>query len=391
MAPRPGFEPGSRARQARIIAGLYYRGSSLEVLLQGLKSLNWIIYKIIIVFKYVVLLVLELGCRVAVVADWDIDGVVSAAQIVYSQEVVGRYPLDCRHEVCLIPSTSKTLSHILAEVNKLNISHIVLLDIAYSKDAEFFLKRIRELSIYSIYIDHHISSIIHSHAVEKLVDEFIVGKIPTAYLVFQLMNSLKIALTTRIRAFIEAASTIEGRRHGVINKKFIQLVIALSRTLAYTKDRERWEKLVRWLSSPLPHTSIPFVVDINKFMEPQLNGRDVNIFAKELALRAEKIFNIRFIDARREKIVCRPSAIASALYRIFRNPVILLLTNKGGRNYILIKSRDLTAYTIALELYRSGLAVDIMGHQTLSYSLLREDIDINNIKSIIRNIILKKL
>lgn len=334
---------------------------------------------------------LALGCKVVVVADWDVDGVVSAAQIVYSQEVVGRYPLDGKQKVYLVPSTLRTLSQVLDEVSGLKASHLVLLDIAYSKDTESFLKKIRELNMYSIYVDHHISSLIHSSSVEKIVDEFIVGKVPTAYLVFQLMNSLKIALTTRIRAFVEAASAIEGRRQGSVDRRFIQLVVAMSRTLAHSRNRELWEKLVRWLSSPLPQSSMPFTVDVGSFVKLQLGAGDVNLFARELALRAERIFNVRFIDARKEKIVYRPSAVASALYRIFRSPVILLLTNKEGRSYILIKSRDLTAYTIALELYRSGIAIDIMGHQTLSYSLLRDDIDINIVKNLIRNIILKKL
>lgn len=328
---------------------------------------------------------------VVVVADWDIDGVVSAAQIVYSQEVVGRYPLNGRQKVYLIPSTSKTLLHVLDEISGLNASHLVLLDIAYSKYVELFLKKIRELNMYSVYIDHHISSFIHSSIVERLVNEFIVGKIPTAYLVFQLMNSLNIALTARIRAFVEAASTIEGRRVRGANKKFIQLVISVSRTLAYSRNREYWEKLVRWLSSPLPHSSIPFTVNINEFIELSPESEDINIFAKELALRAEKIFNVRFIDARKERIRYRPSAIASSLYRIFRSPIVLLLRNKEGKNYILIKSKDLTAYTIALELYKHHMAIDIMGHQTLSYTLLRDDIDINSVKSLIRRVILKKV
>lgn len=336
-------------------------------------------------------MVCKLGSGVAVIADWDVDGVVSAAQIVYSQEVVGRYPLSGRQRVHLIPSASKSLPRVIEEISNSNISHIVLLDIAYSRHTESFLKRIKELNTYIIYIDHHISSYIHSSAIEKLVDEFIVGKTPTAYLVFQLMNTLKIASTARIRAFVEVASVIEGRRQSDVSTKFIQLIVALSRTLAQSRNRELWEKLVRWLSSPLPHTSIPFTMDINRFVEPQLKGEDINMFAKELALRAEKIFNIRLVDARGEKLAYRPSALASALYRIFRNPVILLLTNKDGSNYILIKSRDLTAYILALELYRSGFAIDIMGHQTLSYSLLREDIDINSIKNFIRTTILKKL
>jgi len=333
----------------------------------------------------------ELVGDVVVVADWDIDGVVSAAQIVYSQEVVGKYPLDGKRRVFLIPSTSKTLPFIFNEVGSLNVSHLVLLDIAYSRDAMFFLKKIKNLNIYSIYIDHHISSFIYSETIESLVDEFIVGKIPTAYLVYQLMNSLKISLTSRLKAFIEAASTIEGRRQKALNRKFIQLVIAVSKTLAHSRNREQWEKLIRWLSSPLPQTSMPFNIDIDKFIKPQKNSEDVNLFANELALRAEKIFNIRFIDARKTKPRYRPSAIASALYRIFKNPVILLLNNKEGKSYIVVKSKDSTAYTIALELYRKGMAIDIMGHQTLSYTLLRDDVDINQVKNFIRNIILKKV
>lgn len=327
--------------------------------------------------------------RVIVVADWDIDGAVSAAQIVYSQEIVGRYPLSGRRNVYLIPSTSRSLMQVIEEISGLNASHLVMLDIAYNRYTESFLERIKRLHVYTIYIDHHISSYIRSSTVEKLVDEFIVGSTPTAYLVFQLINSLGIAPTTRIRAFVEAASAIEGRRLDNVNSKLIQLVTSIARTLSHSRSREQWEKLVRWLSSPLPLTSAQFTIDVSRFVEPP-QEEEVHAFASELALRAERIFNIRLIDARRERIVYRPSALASALYRVFRNPVAILLTNKDGKNYVVIKSRDLTAYRLALELYKGGLATDVMGHQTLTYCLLKENVDVSSVKNLIRSAILKK-
>jgi hypothetical protein len=58
---------------------------------------------------------------VVVIGDWDADGFVSAAEVVFSQEVVGVYPVRGKHSAIAYPSTPRTLPQLLnrlAEVRR---------------------------------------------------------------------------------------------------------------------------------------------------------------------------------------------------------------------------------------------------------------------------------
>jgi len=331
---------------------------------------------------------------ICVVGDWDADGMVSVAEIVYAQEFLGLYPARGKRSTCIFPSTPNTINLLVKPIIDRGCEYLLILDIAYSHRVQEFINKVREKSINIIYIDHHLSSIINSHAIEKIAYESFIGKAPTAILVYHLLSSLGINLTDRLKAFISSISRLEHgniRRSGYnINKRLIDIVANLSRYVSQKKDRELWERIVRWLSSPLPSIALPFSTEIYKLVKIE-DSSDLKIFASEIAIEAKRIFNLRFIDLRSRKVNYRASAIASALYRIFRMPIAILIKNSKGHELIVIKSRDTTAYTIALELYRRGIAVDLMGHQTLAIALIKSNTPTTIITNTLREIMISHI
>lgn len=328
------------------------------------------------------------------VGDWDADGMVSVAEVVYAQEFLGLYPVKGRYSTHIFPSTPNTINLLAKPIIDERCEYLLVLDIAYSHKVWEFLNKVKESSINIIYIDHHLSSIINSHTIEKIAYESFIGKAPTAVLIYHLLSSLAINLTDRLKAFVNSISKLEhGNTRGdshTMNKRLIDIVANLSRYVSQKRDRELWERVVRWLSSPLPSIALPFSPEIYRLIKIEDN-RDLKMFANEIAMEAIRIFNLRFIDLRSRKINYRVSAIASALYRIFRMPIAILVKGSKGRELIVIKSRDTTAYTIALELYRKGIAIDLMGHQTLAIALVKNSIPTTTIVNSLREIIIKHM
>ena len=330
---------------------------------------------------------------VGVVADWDADGVVSAAQILYSQEVVGFFPLKSREKVLLIPSDVRGVVDITREVVGSGVNFVVFLDIAYSKYVDKALRFLKSRGIGVLYIDHHISTAIHIESIKPLVNNVVVGKTSTAMLVYNQLRSVGIDVGERLKAFIEAVTAIErgGKKGSVkqIHGKLIDIVANLSRILSSTRSRDLWVKVVKWLAEPLPMISIPFTSDITKFAKPSPEYiKELKAIANEIALSSKKIFTVRFIDIRNSRYPYKSTAIASALHRLLRSPIILLTKNRRGRELLIIKSSDTLAYDLGLHLYRKGVAEDIMGHQTLALILLRKGVEVEKIVDYVREFII---
>ncbi len=322
--------------------------------------------------------------RVLVVGDWDADGIVSAAEVVYAQEVLGIYPLKGKdHVVRAKPANPRTLREALENESG---DVLILLDIPYTRSVEEVLRASRYSFGKVVYIDHHLSTLVHVQRIEKVADEVLVGRSPTAVLVAHVIKSLGGKLSPRLDAFVSAAAFAEKGGRARVNFKLVDLVVKISKFISITRDSETWEKLVRWLASPIPMTALPFSRSIRSLIREEEVKREserVKQIAIELAPSAIRIANVRLVDARKISNV-KVSALASQLYRVFKLPVIVI-GKRGDRTLIAIRSRDDLPYRLAMELYKRGVLKDVGGHQSLAIGLLSSEYEsMEKLASVVR-------
>lgn len=327
---------------------------------------------------------------VIVVSDWDADGIVSAAEIVYSQEIAGLYPIKSKTKVYAYPSTPKTILSLLESIDSFKSQDkncVVILDIAFNTNVDKFLAHLKSLNSYIVYVDHHLSTHIHYKDIEKRVNELIVGKSPVALIVYTFLRSIGIRLTPRIESFVNVVSAIEGGKK-YENEKLIKMLVDIAKYISATKNKDLWEKFVRWISSPLPHVAIPFQINdyINAYIDkskPLCNEKEI---AEELAMSSTRMFNYRVTRIKSLPKQCRFSAIVSSLYRLLKSPTIVYNEEK---KLVAIKTRDDKAFTISMNLYKQGYAEDVTGHERLAIAKLRNDIDYNTLLVALRRILIE--
>lgn len=306
--------------------------------------------------------------KVVVVSDWDADGIVAAAEIVYSQEFLGLYPLRGKATVTLIPSSPRSFSE---DVGNVEGSVVVILDIAFSKNVAEGLRHLRNRFSRVIYIDHHLSTIAHVETIERVANEVLIGKVPTAVLVAHIIRSLGGKLSPRLSAFVSAISIAEKGGYAKIDRRLVEVVVKISRHLSMCKDRQVWESIVRWLASPISMSAMPFQKSIHEIVDSELVGEEVKrvrAIAMELAPGAMKLANLRIVDARKFQNV-KLTALASQLYRVLKLPVIVIGA-KRGKVLLVIRARSDLPQRLALKLYEMGVLKDVGGHQSLAVGLL---------------------
>ena len=332
---------------------------------------------------------------VVVIGDWDADGFVSVAEVVYAQEVVGVYPVKSKIQTSVFPSTPRSLQSLLPHIMSLitssnnKQSYVVLLDIAYTETVKQFIQTIKNAGSYIVFIDHHLSTHLGYRELERVVDELYVGRKPVASLVYTLLKSLGVNFTERLNRFIEAVLCLEGGAK-CRNKKLLQLVALLSKTTTASRDAMIWEKIVRWLAAPLVQVPLPFTEnELQKYMAMR-SGNQCNEIdtALVLAPSAIKLFNYRLIKVERLQKGCRLASIATALYRVLKGDTFLYVSNK---NLLAIKTRDHAAYKIAMALHEQGLVEDIAGHERLAIVKLKENISFEALMEMLKRIIVTKL
>ena len=333
-----------------------------------------------------------LSYEVAVISDWDVDGVVSAAEVVYAQEFLGIYPIKKRCRVRLLPASAHTFSQVVHEISGDSYSTVVVLDIPYTRNLIRGLKILRKISKNIVYFDHHISTMVNIKKLENVVDELIITRAPTALAVAHMLKSLGARLSPRLEVFMKAASAIErGTRSSLSStqRNLLKLVVAISRTLSQTKDRTLWERLVRWLSSPLSFSAMPF----SQSLESIIGGEDrktymdeVKALANELAIGALKVYNLRLVDVRKRKLGdVKLTTLASALHRVFRAPVALIgYSKRTNAPLLILKSRDDLPYRLALKLWKDGVVREVGGHQSIAICVLKRDYPVTELASVLR-------
>jgi hypothetical protein len=326
---------------------------------------------------------------VVVIGDWDADGFVSAAEVVFSQEVVGAYPVRGKHSAIAYPSTPRALPHLLsrlAEVRGNEKLYLVLLDIAFTEHVKAFIRHVKKWNSYIVYVDHHLPTLLHQSAVERIVDELIVGKRATAFLTSVLLKSLGVKMTERLSQFIDAVTHLEsGLRYS--NTKLAQLIITISKAVTLSRDALLWERVVRWLSSPLTHIALPYnISDVKRIVRNSAEYCNEKALALDLAPTAIKLFNYRVVKLRKQPDNCRFSAIVTALYRVFKSPVIVYSEEK---NLLAVRTRNDKAYAISMKLYNQGLARDVMGHERLAIMKLAKEKSFDSVLEALRKILIE--
>lgn len=333
-----------------------------------------------------------LSYEVTVISDWDVDGIVSAAEIVYAQEFLGVYPLKRRCRVRLLPASAHTFPQAVHEIMGNSYDAVVVLDIPYTHNLIRGLKELRKVSKNIVYFDHHISTMISMKKLESVVGELVVTRAPTALAVAHMLRSLGARLSPRLEVFVKAASAIErGTRSSLspTQRNLLRLVVAISQTLSQTKDRTLWERLVRWLSSPLSFSAMPFSQSLESIIgskDRRMYIDEVKALANELAIEALKIYNLRLVDVRRKKLGnVKLTTLASALHRVLRAPVALVgYSRRTGVPLLVLRSRNDLPYRLALKLWRDGVLSEVGGHQSIAICVLRQDYPIAELASILR-------
>lgn len=320
--------------------------------------------------------------RVLITGDWDADGVVASALLLYAQEKVGKYPVEGTAIVDLKPMDPERLRFLLKEV-RANYDVIAFLDIPYIRGLENLfgiLKRhfgIRKI----VFIDHHISSLNNVSKLRRIVDELHVSQEPTSTILYNILIEQGVKITNKLKLFVETVSYMDrGLRIPVKYMKLYELTALFSKALTVKRNEEIWIQLVKWLADPMP---IPMPLDkrILEEVKKAVRERDKELkeIAMDLAMSARKIGYIKFIDARKKWRKRGSTSLVSKIGRILKSPVAVLFSTTKGYSILIIKASRGAAYRIAKYLMGEGIAQDIAGHPNLAIVRLKNNIDIETL------------
>ncbi len=332
---------------------------------------------------------------VSVIADWDADGATSAAMIVYAQEHRHLYPLRGRHSVEAYPSGPRGFPDALREACTPECPEaLVVLDIPFTERVYASLKAMEKRcgSTRVIYIDHHYSSLYAVNRLQELTEEVYLGHKPTAILTYNILASLGLRkLTPRLAAFMKAVGVLEKSRKPTPGEvRIIRLAASISKASTVLRDRELWLRLVRWLASPLPAGTPVDMKVIRRVLEvAEKTDKEIEERAKELAFSARRVGFIKFVDARGRWRGRGASALASKLFKILHQPVALLVRRDDGAELLIIRTRGVKAYRIAVGLLRQGLADNIGGHSSLAVVKLVQGVDMGRLEEALRRLSFK--
>ncbi|MGC8566267.1 MAG: phosphoesterase [Caldisphaera sp.] len=335
--------------------------------------------------------------NIAIIADWDADGVIAAAAIVYSQEKLGVFPLKGRHKIELIPSGPREMEQTIK-------GHcwdvLIILDIPFSQEVG---KALDELSsnncrprIY--YFDHHPVTLENMSVIESKYNALaILGKSPTAVLVKRFLDGLNVKLTPRLLNLIDAIGTLEGggwlRSKQQISEGIIKLAASISKALNQSKDKNIWIKYVEWASNPLPFEQsllkqggdeeFKNVIDLGIEVSKE-SDKEIKEIAMELAISAKNLGYLKFVDARNKWNKSGASALASAIYKTLKMTTALLVEKEDNVRLLIIRSGRGEALKIMKNLYNMGVTEDVGGHGNIAVAKLKQEITIKILEDSLR-------
>ncbi len=332
---------------------------------------------------------------VIVIADWDADGVVSAAMILYAQQYQGKYPLKGKRSVALRPATPRTLAQALRWEPSYECPEVIMfLDIPYVKHNYKIILDVKRRCGRTriVYIDHHLSTIHNAHSLEKLVDEVIVGYSSTALLVYNLLRAIGVRLTPRLENFARAINYMERSiKVPPELESMVKLASSISKAMKVEKNEELWERLVKWMASPLPFTTPPPLDRAIDKAQKLAERADelLKHLSLELAMSAEKYGHLRLVNAQCIDLRgASTTALTSRIYKILRKPVILF-TERDERKFLVIKAGRGLAAKIASMLMRYGIVEDVGGHASIAVLRIKGDVDFDVIRNVVKDLALK--
>ena len=345
--------------------------------------------------------------KTLVIGDWDADGVIAAAEVVYSQEILGVFPDRCKCGVEAVPASPRTLAPVLEKLKDSCWDNVVILDIPYTDEvakalADFVQQqRSKGCQAKVYYFDHHNVTIERSHEIEAGLQGLpFVGVSSTSVLVRAFLESQGAKLSQRLKELVMAAAVLEGgggltkalkQKGPTVPEGVIKMVASISKALNQTKDPEMWKRYVRWAASILP-----FEIAVGEASNPLSQGlsiseesdREVKQAAIELAMSAKNVGPIKLVDARGKWNKSGSSALASAIYKMTRTTTALLVTKSDGATLLIIRSGRGEAMKLAEELYKSGLALDVGGHHNIASVRLRDGIAVSQLEDALRRAVL---
>ncbi|MEM1619756.1 MAG: hypothetical protein QXU97_01010 [Fervidicoccaceae archaeon] len=326
--------------------------------------------------------------RVIIIADWDADGCVSAALALYLLKT-GQPPLSCwggkEVEVRARPAGPRQAGSILSEVAKECPDGLLLLDIPLTDNVAAGLRRFSETCRGSeiIYVDHHPLTIERRALLEELAVKFAVqGEAPTAQLLAEEASRRGAQVHEKLAKHVEAVKIMElGLRPPDERAGLVKFVASISRVLKLERDEELWLRLVNWMTNPLPMPLGRAELEALKRIEKEIGERDRELeeAAVNLALSAEKLACLRFVDARKRWRRRGATSLANRLSRILGAPVALL-TKIGESEILVIKTRDGSAKLLGEKMIRERLATDLGGHRNVAVARLAAGVDLQKLK-----------
>ncbi len=321
--------------------------------------------------------------RVFVGGDWDADGLVSTALIVYSQEKLEEYPIKGKAFLDKKPVDPERLKFILSEI-RIPYDLVILLDLPYTESVPKVLWMLKKhFGVKKImYVDHHLSTQINAKKLEGFVDELIIDRRkPTAAIIQGILEDNGVRITDRLKAFVEVVYYMDtGRRVPEKYMKLFQVASLFSKAFNVSRDEKIWLKIVDWLASPVP-LATPIDEKIMAKLREIVERRDEEVkqLALDLAMGARKVGGFRFIDARGKWKHRGGSALASKIYSILKSPVALLVDTSKEYTLLIVKAPRGTAYRVAKYFMGNGLALDIAGHPNLAIIKLPKDPDVKEV------------
>lgn len=324
--------------------------------------------------------------HVVIVADWDADGAVSAALITYAQTHTG-FPLEGERQLVYYPAGAREVTRLPKALEGCAGAY-VFLDIPFTEHLEQVFTSILSDCKQSlvVYIDHHPISFERIGNYRDMLH--IVGvnlRKPTSYQLLEILEKRGLKVPARLRMFAEAVRVMElGMKPTQELAKVVELVASISRALKLEHKVEFWEKMVKWLSNPLPTLMSKDDLEVIERIKKELAEKDKEIerAAVDLAITAEKVGAFRFVDARKRWKRRGVTSLATKISRTLKAPVTLL-ANLGDSPILVIRTRNNSAIIIGNSLVEEGLAVDVGGHGSIVVVKLKKDFDLKKVKEVL--------
>jgi hypothetical protein len=348
--------------------------------------------------------------EVAVIGDWDADGAVSAAIVYYTQAKLGVFPLTGRLKPWMAPSGPRSLPETLGGLPGCPRA-LVILDIPYTPGIADALREFRSAGCVGriYYFDHHPSTI---DALPVLEDELgvdaVVGKSATAVLLRTFLQGMGVRLTPRLEGFVKAVAVLEGSRRrirgsigeGIEEEGLVQLAASISKALNKTRSPELWRSYVEWLANPLPFEApkvrLPGLNGEVDLIEASYDlGREADEEAKQaamdLAMSAETLGYIKFVDARGKWRKRGASALASYIHRMTGQPVAVLVEKRDGGLLLVIRASHGAAERIADILKAMNALEDLGGHGNVATGRVPRSLSIDKLKQLLRRAVFQAM